>query len=156
MNAIRYCDESYKFVIMGSIPITGTSLRSSVAELLTFNQDVAGSIPAGGTGNYKSIRRTDIFMIKLNIKPWCTCIERSAWRPQDGWRLDPPSGLWVHPRCNKPSIMNYQRLVEGKSIIAEDRDMGFMRGEVDIYRTELRIWAESVISEELDWDLTEE
>lgn len=89
--------------------------------------------------------------MELDLKPWCTCISRGVWKPQDGWTLDHPSGLWVHHRCRKPSRMNYQRLVEDKPIIAETRDMGFMKGEVDIYEQEQSLWAKSVISDELNW-----
>ena len=99
------------------------------------------------------LSRKDKMMIELTVKGWCTCIQRGVWKPQDGWRLDQPSGLWVHPRCSKPSYMNYQRFVEKKPIIAETRDMSFMKGEVDIYQKELSYWAKSVNYDILGWDI---
>jgi hypothetical protein len=97
-------------------------------------------------------------MIHLDIKPWCTCILRGKWRPQDGWSLDRPSGLWVHSRCKKPSKMNYDRMVKKQEQIPEDRDMSFVGNvtEVNIYEHERRLWAKSVITDELGWDLTED
>lgn len=91
-------------------------------------------------------------MIELNIKPWCNCILRGTWARHDGFTLDAPSGLWVHPRCRKPSKMNYERNVLGldpipqKSYIVQDI---FEYERID----DLRKWARGIIEEELDWDL---
>lgn len=87
----------------------------------------------------------------LNVKPWCTCHASGAWRSQDGYTLDPPSGLWVHSRCRKPSKMNYDRLVLGIVQIPQ------YRKEEDIYDIEQRYWADQIIQAEileLGWDDT--
>jgi hypothetical protein len=54
--------------------------------------------------------------------------------------------------------MNYNRLLEKKPQIPETRDISFLKNkeEVDIYEYEQRLWAKSVIADELGWDLTED
>jgi len=89
-------------------------------------------------------------MVELNTKPWCNCILRGVWHRQDGWAFDPPSGLWVHPRCRKPSKMNYERTVLGLIPLEQKSHIK------DIYEYELTYeqekWARTTINEELDWD----
>lgn len=89
--------------------------------------------------------------ITLSIQPYCTCVMAGRWKPQDGWVEDRPSGLWVHPRCHKPSRMNYERFVLKIEPIKEDRNTYFLKREVDIYAEELRYWALDIIESELDW-----
>lgn len=88
-------------------------------------------------------------MLGLNIQPYCTCMATGRWMQQDGYSLDPPSGLWVHWRCRKPSKMNYDRFVLGLDPIPQPKK------EEDIYTIELNHWARDVIKEELDWNLDE-
>jgi hypothetical protein len=52
--------------------------------------------------------------------------------------------------------MNYDRHVLKLPMIPENRDMNFMKKEVDIYEHEQTLWAKSVIAEELGWDLTDD
>lgn len=81
----------------------------------------------------------------MNIKPWCTCMATGKWLRQDGYTLDPPSGLWVHGRCRKPSKMNYDRLILGKDPIPQPRK------EEDIYDIEMKHEARMVVALELSW-----
>lgn len=88
-------------------------------------------------------------MVELNIKPYCNCHARGAHRQQDGYTLDPPSGLWVCSRCRKPSKMNYERNVLGLKIIPQPKR------ELDIYKFETeydsRKLARKEVNEELNW-----
>jgi hypothetical protein len=88
-------------------------------------------------------------MIGLNTKPYCTCHETGTWRVQDGWTLDGPSGLWVHPRCRKPSLMNYNRMILKLPQIPQEPTN-------DIYRMELLFEARKVIKAELNWEEIDE
>lgn len=89
-------------------------------------------------------------MVELNIHPYCNCHVRGAWRRQDGYTLDRPSGLWVCSRCRKPSKMNYERNVLGLEVIPQPKR------EVDIYTYELlfefRKEARAEIDNELNWE----
>jgi len=85
--------------------------------------------------------------IVLNIKPWCNCHSTGKWRQQDGYTLDPTSGLWVHTRCRKPSQMNYLRNQLGLKQIPQPS------GPVDIYIQELRYEAKIEVDRELDWEI---
>lgn len=89
--------------------------------------------------------------VELNTKPWCNCILRGVWHPKDGWSLDRPSGLWVHPRCRKPSQMNYRRAVLGLPMLPQKSHIIH-----DIYDHEKRLddmqWGRSIIDDELNWD----
>ncbi len=86
-------------------------------------------------------------MMELNIKSYCNCHARGVWMKQDGYTLDPPSGLWVHTRCRKPSQMNYMRNILGLPQIPQPR-----KNPDDIYDIELRQWARREIAAELGWD----
>lgn len=88
-------------------------------------------------------------MIGLNTKPYCTCHTTGTWRPQDGWTLDGPSGLWVHPRCRKPARMNYERMVLGLPQIPQGPTN-------DIFKLEKLYDARPIIKKELDWEVIEE
>jgi len=79
----------------------------------------------------------------LNIKPWCICISINNWHRQDGYVLDGPSGLWVHPRCRKPDKMNYDRMVLGLPQIPRPRDSD------DIIKIEIRYAANRTVKTEL-------
>lgn len=82
---------------------------------------------------------------RLNIKPYCTCIETGTWKKQDGWVQDFQSGLWVHSRCRKLSFMNYNRVVLGKRPYQEQRVIE----EDDIYKIELRYEARKIVDADL-------
>jgi hypothetical protein len=89
-------------------------------------------------------------VLELNIKPYCNCILSGKHQKQDGYTLDPPSGLWVCSRCRKPSKMNYERRVLGLHPIPQPRK------EEDIYDIEQRAdrmrIARLEIEKELGWD----
>jgi hypothetical protein len=89
-------------------------------------------------------------MVILNTKPYCNCHARGAWHKQDGYTLDPPSGLWVCSRCRKPSKMNYERTVLGLDIIPQPKR------DLDIYKHEMeyesRKFAVQEVDAELDWE----
>ena len=92
-------------------------------------------------------------MVGLNIKPYCTCHATGTWQKQDGYRLDPSSGWWVHGRCHKPSRMNYERHAVGLPQIPQQRK------PEDIYDKERRYEANKEVSaelEELGWNEDEE
>lgn len=89
-------------------------------------------------------------MVELNIHPYCNCHRRGVNKSQDGYTLDPPSGLWVCSRCRKPSKMNYERSVLGIVPIPQPKR------EVDIYlfedQFEMRKVARKEIAEALEWE----
>jgi len=82
---------------------------------------------------------------QMNIKPWCNCHSTGKWQKQDGFSLDPPSGLWVCTRCRKPSKMNYDRLVLGLTQIPQPKQ------EEDIVEIEAHYAAKQEVRKELDW-----
>lgn len=86
-------------------------------------------------------------MIGLNIKPYCTCYATGTWQKQDGYSYDPPSGLWVHGRCRKPSKMNYEREILGIKPLKHNSIFD------DIWATERFYEAKKEIEAELDWDI---
>jgi len=85
-------------------------------------------------------------LLPMNIHPWCNCHATGKWLQQDGYGFDPPSGLWVHGRCRKPSKMNYDRFVLGLEPIPQPKK------PTDIYEVERRYEARQTIEEELDWE----
>jgi hypothetical protein len=89
-------------------------------------------------------------MLELNIHPYCNCHIRGAYRKQDGYTLDPPSGLWVCSRCRKPSKMNYERSMLGIQPIPQPKR------DVDIYMFELlfefRKEARKEVEDALNWE----
>lgn len=85
-------------------------------------------------------------VVRMNIYPWCNCFSTGRFLPQDGYTLDPPSGLWVHGRCRKPSKMNYDRNVLGLEQIPQPKK------EEDYYEMERAREARTIIIEELGWE----
>lgn len=84
--------------------------------------------------------------LPMNIHPWCNCFATGKFLPQDGYSLDLGSGLWVHPRCRKPSRMNYERTVLGLEQIPQPKK------EEDYYEMERKREARDIIIEELGWE----
>lgn len=81
----------------------------------------------------------------MNIHPYCNCHTTGKWQKQDGFSLDPPSGLWVHTRCKKPSKLNYERFVLKLPQIPQPKK------PEDIYVIERKYDARREINEELGW-----
>lgn len=88
-------------------------------------------------------------MTQLNIYPYCNCFARGQFKRQDGYTLDGPSGLWVHPRCRKPSKMNYERMVLGLHQIPQTTEIDIVRFEEQF---EMRKIARREIAEALNWE----
>lgn len=85
-------------------------------------------------------------MVGLNIKPWCTCIETGTFHQKDGYTKDLSSGIWVHPRCRKPTKMNYDRMRNRLPQIPQ------VKRPEDIYEIERRYESNQVVKAELGWD----